>query len=305
MTPAGKSKYLNPAELATLGRLSPSTRRPVVGRFAGRHASLHRGRGVEFADYRAYQPGDPPADVDWKTYARSDRLFIKLFEQQTDLSIAMLVDASASMAYSGAPPREDTSKYGFAARCAAALAFLATKQGDRAMVGLAQAGLHENSGAGSTPRHLHAILKTLEQAAPAGSAGLAQAVRSLVPSLPRRGLLVLLGDLLDESDRLFPELARYQQSGGRVAVFHVLHPDEIDLPQLGEAVFIDSESASRLTVNPPRARASYAARFRAFLDFWATGCARRGIDYFLAPTAEPYPGLLRRFLHTAPPGQAR
>ncbi len=305
MESTGKSRYLNPAELAMLGRLSPTTRRPVVGRFAGRHASQHHGRGVEFADYRAYQPGDPPDDVDWKTYARTDRLFLKLFEQQTDLSLAMLVDASASMGYSGYPPREGNSKYDFSARCAAAMAFLATRQGDRVLVSLAQDGLRGNAGFGATPQHLHAVLNTLESTTPAGTADLTAAIRSLIPRLPRRALLVVLSDLLDATEQLFPQLARYQQGGGRVAVFHLLHPDEWNLPSIEDAVFVDSESAERLTVNPAQVRARYAERFRAFLDYWATGCARRGIDYFLASTADPYPELLRRFLHGALPGHAR
>lgn len=329
------SRYLRIEDLRRLRHVQFSSRKPVEGFYLGRHRSPQRGYSVEFNDYREYTPGDDVNNLDWKVFGRSDRLYLKLFEHESDMTVTLLVDGSASMAYAGMsatageeassgggdgggswldrvslvrrkrkPARRVLSKYDHACTMAAAIAFLTIKQQDRAAFALAREGLAAFVEPAGSMAHLHKLLRAMEQGLPpgegAGRADLADAVDALVRRRRVRGrsVLILFSDLLEDRDAILKQLAAFRACGGDAILFHVMHPDELHLPALDDAVFIDSETRGRLALHVPDVREAYERKLRAFLDGWSTDCRRAGIDYNLVSTDAPYSRSLERYLLT-------
>ena len=289
-------KYLKLQNLRRLEHLRFAGRRRVEGLYSGRHATPQRGQSVEFRDYREYHPGDEMGRIDWRVYGRTDRLYVRLFEHQSELTLQLLVDASASMAYRGLPDKKTLSKYDYACHLAASLGYLTVRQHDRVGGGFARKGLqnyHRPSGA--LPEFL-ALLQTMERVRPGQAAGLAEALQDLASRATRRDVLVVFSDFLDESEQILKALAQLRHRGGEAIVFQVLHPDELRLPDLDSGVFIDSESNARLSLQVDDVRAAYDARLAEFLETWKRTCRGHEIPYTLASTAEPYFTVLERFL---------
>lgn len=312
-------RYLRVEDLRRLRNVMFSSRRPVEGHYIGRHRSRQRGHSVEFNDYREYTPGDDVNALDWKVFGRSDRMYVKLFEHESDMTVTLLVDASASMAYAGVDgvPRGGVAswlervplaqrkrraakpvlrKYDYACQLAAAIAFLTTQQQDRVGFAAARDGLAEHYPPAATPIHLRRVLGAMENIEPTGAAKLADALDLLGQRTPRRGLLVVCSDFLEDREAIMKKLAGFRGRGADVILFHVMHPDELRLPDLDDAVFIDSESSQRLAMNVRDLREAYDARLHAFLDGWAVGCKRAGFDYNLVSTDRPYERALERYL---------
>lgn len=297
MSEPRQHKYLRVEDLRRLRHLQFASRRPVQGRFTGRHASPQRGQSLEFIDYRAYLPGDEVGDIDWKIYGRTDKLFIKRFEHTTNMACHLLVDASASMAYAGLDGGAGSeSKYDYACRIAAAVAFLVTQQQDVVSCGMVREGLAEMQRPGQTYGHLLGILDTLERTQPSGEAHLADAVTQLMGRVPRRGLLIVLSDLLEPSPAILAAIGQFVARGGQASVFHVMHNDELHLPDHDNVLLVDSETQRELPVNFADVRPAYQHRLKTFLDTWRAGCASRQLDYQLCPTSQDYTRVLERYL---------
>jgi len=304
-TAAFNRRHLNVQDLRRLRHLGFSSRRAVEGQYAGRHVSPQRGHSVEFKDYREYVPGDEIGYIDWKVFGRSDRWYVKLFEHQSDMTVNILVDASASMHYPSpdAPSRSRLSalpdtKYDHACRMAAAIAFLVTQQQDRVSFGLAHTGLRDFLRPSGSFNQLATILTTMEQTTPTGEAHLADALTAMSRLVPRRGVLVLFSDLLEDVDATLEALSIWTHRGSDAIVFHTLHADELTLPAWHEATFIDSESGGQVKLNVADVRNAYDQRMRAFLDQCATWCRARRVDYNLVSTATPYHKALEHYLFT-------
>src|SRR5262245_9339935 len=234
-------KYLRVPDLRRLRYLFFASKRMVEGQLSGRHDSRQRGHSIEFNDYRQYMPGDEIGDVDWKVYGRSDKLFIKIYEHETDMTVNLLVDSSASMNYGGWDAKKGAlSKYDQACFMAAAIAFLTLKQRDRVSFGLASKGLNEVQRPHSSLKRLRGILEAMERGKPRGHADLASAIRTVTRVIGRRGLLVIFSDLLDDREEIMKALAQYMSRGSEVIIFHVLHADELKLPDAQSGLFIDS-----------------------------------------------------------------
>ena len=292
--PEPTSKYLNPADLQRLRHVVFATRRPVDGLYAGRHVSRQRGHSVEFTDYRQYFPGDEIGDIDWKVFGRSDRLFIKRFEHQSDMNVHVLLDASASMDYPG--DQRNHRKFDAAARIAAAVAFLVLQQQDKVSLGLAQGGLKQFLPPRSSPGHLQGVLGTLEGARPQGLADLPRALDDLGAQIGRRGVVIVLSDLLDDQSQTLTQFNALLARGLELIVFHVLHPDELTLPEAESARFTDAETGQQLTLQIDDIREDYTRRMREFTDGWAAACRSRGIDHHLVRSDQPYYAALERHL---------
>lgn len=292
-------RYLRLADLRRLEQMLLAPRKIVAGRFSGHYQTRQRGQSVEFRDYREYLPGDEIGAVDWKVYGRTDKLFIRLFEHQSELTLHLLVDASASMAYSGleaASRSRPDSKYDYACRLAAAIAFLVFKQHDRFSFGVAQQGLQRYQPPDGSLRRLANILKTMEAVRPAHASGLAAAIDELSRAGGRRSILVLLSDLLDDADAAAAALAARVRSGGEAVVIHVLHPDELSLPNVDQGAFIDSETGERIRLTVDSLRDEYRQRMQRFLETWAARCRALGVDYLRAVMSEPYYRVIERYL---------
>lgn len=326
--PAQSSRYLRVQDMGVFADVLFAPRRPIRGLYAGRHTSRQRGHCVEFNDYREYTPGDEVGDIDWKVFGRSDRLFIKLFEHQTDMTVSLLVDASASMGYAGlnptGPQKQDNnswsamlkalnskrntndarsatdnpSKYDQACLMAAAIAFLTVRQQDRVGFYLARRGLYRELTARGGFIHLYRLLRMMEEVRPRGKAGLAEAIHTLARRLPRRGLLVVFSDLMEDRDETLRALNTVASRGGEAIVFHILHGEELRLPDLDEAVFVDSETGRHIRLNVPDVREAYESRVRESSDRWRNALTSRGIDYHLVSTATHYHEAIRDYLFT-------
>jgi uncharacterized protein (DUF58 family) len=302
-------RYLRVEDLRGLSQLFFRVRRPVVGRFSGQHATPQVGQSVEFRDYRQYSPGDDVGSIDWKLYARSDRLFIKIFEHQSDLTVHLLIDASKSMAYGGYDARlhfirssqfatelPNVTKFDYACSLAAGIAFLITKQHDRVGFSIAQNGSKEFLAPRSAMTHVSAILDVMERVQPSGRAQLAETIGRVAARNGRRELLIVFSDFLEDRDETLKALSMINLRGGESIVFHVLHPDELRLPPIQNSTFIDSETGMRLRLNVEDVRPAYDAKLKEFLDGWQRLTKANGIHYSLCATDEPYHSVLKRYL---------
>jgi uncharacterized protein (DUF58 family) len=287
------SSFLRPADLRQYRNLLFAARLVVEGFYAGKHRSPYHDYGAEFADYRPYVPGDEIRALDWKAAARTDRLYVKLFRKETDMSGYLLVDRSASMGFTG---DAGVAKFEYCAYLAAAIAYLMLKQGDRPGLATCDETLRDYIAPGSTMPHLHRLLHGLERTTTGGQTNVAGSLRSLFPLAKRKGLLIVLSDLLEEPAELFGALSMYLHRGFAVLLFHVLTEDELHLPKASVARFTDPEGSGALNVVPAAIRSAYQREIRAWLEALSGGAKARGIHYRLLSTSTPYHEALRDYL---------
>jgi uncharacterized protein (DUF58 family) len=290
-----RADLLAPHELAALGGLEFVAERVVEGFLAGLHRSPHRGFSVEFAEHRMYQPGDDLRHIDWRMFGRSDRYYVKQFEQDTNLRAYLLVDASASMAWTSAPETLP-SKLWYAKQLAASVALLLLRQGDA--VGLV--GFDEvervHVGARGGRRHWIELLRSLARVDASGRTEAGSALREIAGRLRRRGLVVLISDMLVDSEATRIALRFLRHRGHEVLVFHLLDPGERELPRVRDARFVDPETGDELPVSVADMRSEYRAAVERALREWRQALAPHGIEYVLVDTAQPMMHALRAFL---------
>jgi uncharacterized protein (DUF58 family) len=291
-----RADLLPPQDLAALGGLEFIAQRVVEGFITGLHRSPHRGFSVEFAEHRMYQPGDDLRYVDWRMFGRSDRYYIKQFEEETNLRSYLLLDVSASMAWTSAegtlPP-----KLWYAKQLAASIALLLMRQGDA--VGLV--GFDERTRAHLQPRggrrHWREMVRSLEALAASGETDAGSALRDLTGRLRRQGLVILISDLLVEPEATRTALRFLRHRGHEVLVFHLLDPGERELPGVGEARFIDPETGEEVPVSVADLRREYREAVEHAIAEWRSVLTPHGIDYILVETDQPMVHALRAYLH--------
>jgi uncharacterized protein (DUF58 family) len=287
---------LRPHELAALGGLEFVARQVVEGFIAGLHRSPHRGFSVEFAEHRMYQPGDDLRYIDWRMFGRSDRYYIKQFEEETNLRAYVLLDVSASMAWTSAegilPP-----KLWYAKQLAAALSLMLVRQGDAVGMVAFDSEMRAHVAPRGGRRHWHELLRSIAPLEAAGRTDPGTALRDLASRLRRRGLVILLSDLLVDPEATRLSLRFLRHRGHEVLVLHLLDPGERELPGVGEARFIDPETDEELPVSAADVRAEYRAAVQRALDEWRSYLAPLMIDYVVIGTDEPMGHALRAYLH--------
>lgn len=290
---------LDPAEAARLGGLELVAKGVVEGFMSGIHRSPRRGFSVEFAEHRMYQPGDELRYVDWKILGRNDRLYVKQFEEETNLRAMLVLDASRSMAWSGAPGRVLT-KLEYAQRLSAALSLVLLRQRDA--TGLIT--FDEEIRALVPPRarmsHWRLLLKTLQETTAGRGTAAEPALRRVTGRLRRRGLVILISDLLLERDLALTALRFLRHRGHQVMVLHLMDPAELTLTGPAEARFEDPESSTAVTLRPHDWAARYAATVADAVDWWYRSCRGNGIHYHRIRTDVPFGLALRRTLSGAP-----
>ena len=294
-------KYLTPAELKKLKNLFFAARIIVEGAYSGKHKSSYKGSSPEFVDYREYNPGDEIRTIDWKAYAKTDRYFIKLFEKETDMNCYVLLDRSASMAYGGKSensffPEPEDSKLDYAFYLAAALIYLMVKQGDKVSLTLFDEKVRAHVPPGGTFPHLYKILSILEKQKAGGKTSVARVLRDAFPLCQRKGLIILISDLLDEPSEIFSALNMYRHRNFEIILMHVLHKYEYRLPPLDNVKFIDSETGESISSKPSEIREVYDAEIREYIRTIASYASARKIDYHLITTDTPYSVALQKYL---------
>jgi len=287
------SHLLDPCEVSALGRLEIIAAYVVEGLLSGKHRSPYRGASVEFAEHRAYSPGDALRLIDWRAFARCDRYYVKQYEDRTHLRATLVVDATGSMGFGSGT----VTKWRYAQMTAACLARLLLKQGDA--VGLAVVGPEAigDVPARGAPNHLSVLLEALERLAPHGRGPLSARLHELARRLPRRGMIIVLSDCFEDVDRLVHSLHHLRARGHEVLLFHTLAPEELSFEFDGDVQFEDLESPGRwVAMDPAVFRKHYLARLRAFLEALRRGCGQAGCDYIPWTTDQPLGPALAGYL---------
>lgn len=278
--------------LARLRNMELRARVMVEGHFSGQHRSHFKGASVEFADHRNYSPGDELRHLDWKLYGRSDRFFVKQYDAETNMNVLLVLDASGSMGYaSGA-----VTKLQYASYLAAGLAYLTVGQGDAVGLAVFDTAVRYSLAPLSRPAHLRRLWEALDSVAPGGETGLSAALAEAAGAMRRRGIVVLLSDLLDEPERVLRSLAYFRHRGHDAIVFQVLDTAEVTFRFHGPTVFEDLESGERLRTESDDIRAAYLQELAAFVGQVREGCRAAGMDYQQFVTHEPFDRALRAYL---------
>lgn len=284
---------LDVEELSRFENLLVFAKAIVEGYFAGRHKSPYHGSAAEFADYKEYVAGDDIAHMDWRVYGRTRRLFIRQFEEETDMTVYLMLDTSASMRYSG---ERRPMKFFLAARIAAALAYLMLAQGDKAALATFNERVAQYIRPGSTRRHLLHIITELERVHPSRKTGLARAVSDCVTLFKKRGRLVILSDFLDDTTELLDALAQFVHRRFEVLLLQVADPDELNLPSVNAARFHDLETGESIQIDPDEIRASYRENVQRAIDDLAREADSRRIQHRLIDTQRPYLDAIEAYL---------
>lgn len=284
-------RLLKPEATTRIRKLELIARRTVEGFMSGMHRSPYFGQSVEFLQHRQYVAGDDLRHIDWKVWARQDRLHIKQFEEETNFRLHLLIDSSASMNYgTGA-----TNKYEYAASLAACLAYLTGRQQDAVGLYSFDSKVRQALPAKTGRTQLSKILSVLDGASGEKETDLVSVVREVVATIPRRGVVVIVSDLLGV-ENLKDGLRMLRQRGHDVVVFHVLHRDEVEFQFSGATRFEGLEGADFLNCNPRALREGYLEALNHFLEQTRRICGRLSIDYEEVKSDEPLDAVLAKFL---------
>ena len=290
---------LDPDILTAIGRAGFGPKRPVEGPVAGQHRSPLHGLSPEFADFRSYAPGDDPRNLDWRAYARSDRLYIRRYEEESNLRSYLIVDSSRSMQYtSSQQDRQVTrSKFEVASTIAVSLAAVSLRQRDA--VGLLTADRTVEtvlSPSGATTQ-LSEIDRRLEQKTPDGTSDLVAALRPQIDQLARRSFVVLISDFLTDVDDLSALLGQIRHRGCELLAIQVLDDDELDLPFESSTMFVDIEGNEEVLAEPWAFRDAYREAMSVFCDSLTTAIRSAGFDFWQIRCGESLPHALASRLH--------
>jgi len=288
----GIPAFLTPDEMHKLSRLVLMSRYVVEGNLAGAHRSPLRGASSEFSEHKAYGIGDDPKHIDWRVLGRTDKYYVKRFEDETNLRVYLAVDRSNSMGYGSG----EVSKYDYACKLAAALGYVVVKARDSVGIFLVSEGIDMAMEAQNTFNHLNNLLKRLQSFEPASTTKVAESLHQIASSIRRRGLVVVLSDLFDDEYEVGRALAHFRKRHHDVIVVHVLDPMELDLSFRKASRFEDMETGDRVTVNPRALRKAYKEVFGDFIRRHREACASMRIDYRIARTDETPETFVREYL---------
>jgi len=292
---ANDRSFLDPAVVARLGTLELKARTIVEGFLSGLHRSPFKGFSVEFAEYRQYIPGDDISTIDWKVYARSDRYYIKKFEEETNLDCHLLLDVSGSMAYGS---HHGISKFEYGAVLAASLGYLMNRQRDAVGLAAFDETIVSMLPASARPGHLMALLVTLDRLRTGSLTNVSKPLHQIASTLTKRGIVVLISDLLDNPDDVIRGLKHFQFRGIDVIVFQVLDPDEIDFPFDRATRFEDLETKEEIMAVPGAVRDHYLREIGSLIERYRRELGASGIDYVLLNTKHPLELALLAYLST-------
>ena len=288
----GELRFLDPAVIARLGTLELRARTIVEGFLSGLHRSPLKGFSVEFAEYRQYFPGDALSTIDWKVYARTDRYVVKKFEEETNLKGYLLFDVSGSMSYGSGT----LTKLEYGSVLAASLAYLMQRQRDAAGLVTFDDTVRTFIPPGVRPGHLRALLHALESQQADRRTDSGPPMNQLAEALTKRGLVVLISDLLDDPARVIKGLKHFKYRGCEVLVFHVLDHAELTFPFDRPVRFKDLEDQSELLTNPARVRDSYLRAIIEFIGEYRRALGAEGIDSQLLDSSQPLDQALLSYL---------
>jgi uncharacterized protein (DUF58 family) len=285
---------------ATLTRLELVARSVMEGFVSGRHKSPHKGFSVEFAEHRQYVPGDDLRDLDWRVLARKDRYYIKQYIEETNLRATILLDASGSMGYRGEQAAEldgrKLSKLEYAQYIAAVLSYLLIGQQDAVGMVTFDNAIRSYIPARSRASQVRTILEQIDATQPGNETALSDIFHDIAERIPRRGLVIILSDLFDNTETLLKALHHFRYRRHEVIIMHIMAEEELHFPFDSFTEFKDLESVHQLEVDPKTIRASYLDRVRRFLSDISAGCGEIRADYLPLSTKKPFDRALSDYL---------
>ncbi|NBD37508.1 MAG: DUF58 domain-containing protein [Verrucomicrobia bacterium] len=293
--PASSAQLLDPAHLSAIANYSLMAKVAVEGFLSGLHRSLFHGFGSEFQQYRPYTPGEDPRTIDWKVYARRERLQTRLYEEETDMNCSLLVDTSASMNYKG--ERAVCTKFHYASMVAATLAYLASRQGDNPGLYLYSDQLHEALPPGNRTARYASIHHALARARPSGSADHRLAMDYLGHHLRGRGLVIVISDMLEAENDLPSLLARVRIRHYDVLALQILDPDEIEFPRDKAARFRDLETGRECLTSPLAVADAYDKAMSTASSKLRRGLSGSRVEYRRLSTRDSLGEALASYLH--------
>ncbi|HBP19953.1 MAG TPA: DUF58 domain-containing protein [Planctomycetes bacterium] len=289
-------KYLDPKTLTKISRLDIVARLVVEGFVTGLHRSPYHGFSVEFAEHREYVPGDDIKHIDWKVYGRSDRYYIKQYEEETNLTATLLVDGSESMRYGSDP--EGPTKLQYACFIAASLAYLILRQRDSVGLVTFDEGIRKFIPPGASPSHRNLVLDSLAQIEPAERTSLSPVLHTMAERVKRKGLVILISDLFDDPTEILAGLRHFRHRRHEVIVFHVMDHAERHFPFESMTKFKGLEALGEVLCDPSALRQAYLNEVESFIGELQHGCRGDRIDYVPVDTQTPLDVVLTSYLAT-------
>jgi len=287
-------QYLDPVALTRIGGMELVARLVVEGFVTGLHKSPYQGFSVEFAEHRQYMPGDEIRYIDWKVFGKSDRFYVKKFEEETNLRSYILLDTSASMNYKH---NDDTlTKFKYGCYLAATLTYLMLKQRDSVGLALFDTDIRQYIPPRGAATHLRAIMTALENATPGEETELSSLFHELAKRIVRRGLVIVISDLLDEPSHVISALKHLRHQKHEVIVFHLLDNAEITFPYKGSVIFRDMETGQTLSTQADSLKTAYLENLNSFIQNYRRGCGASQIDYVQMDTTTPFDHALSSYL---------
>ncbi len=293
MSPQTGYRFLEPQALARVQNLSMVARGVVEGFISGLHSSPYKGFSVEFAEHREYTAGDDPRHLDYRMLGRTDRLYIKQYEEETNMRVQILLDTSGSMGYSH---EGKLSKLEYGSYLTAVLSYLMTRQQDSVGLTTFDTKIRLDMPARSSPRHFNEMMHQLEGIGPGRQTDIAETLHRLANRFKRRRLIVLISDLYDEPEEVIRALHHFRHRRHEVILFHVLDKAELEFPFREVIAFTDLETDERIQVDPAYVRDAYLEQIEAFIEDYRRACAEARIDYVITDTSVPYDFMLSRYI---------
>ena len=293
------TRYLRPDILSKIARLELRARTVVEGFVSGLHKSPYHGFSVEFAEHREYTPGDDLKHIDWRVFAKTDRFYIKQYEEETNLRSHILLDCSGSMAYpesrrAGTAGR--MTKWDYAATVAASLAFLQSKQQDAVGLTLFDHEIRQELPSAASPRQLSNVISIIEENDPKDKTDVKTLFRYLADRIPRRSMVVIISDFLADLDDVIAGLQRLKHTRHEVMVLHVMDHDELEFPFVDQTLFEGLEIPQELLTDPQALRTAYLRLVHSFIHRLRSFCVDNRMDYVLLSTRDPLDAALSAFL---------
>lgn len=286
-------QYLDPNVISRLRKLDLKAKLVVEGFMTGLHRSPYHGFSVEFAEHRPYMPGDPIRDIDWKVYGKSDRFYIKQYEDETNLRAHILLDASRSMTYGG---QGAISKLEYAKHLAAALAYVMLHQQDAVGLMIFDETIRRYVPPRSVGRHLRVLLRELEQLEPGTSTDVGSCLHQMADRIRRRGLVIVISDLMDEPERVMQGLKHFRYKKHEVIVFQILDEDEQSFPFQEELGFVDLETGQEVVAQSWVVAGEYRRAVSEWTEAYRRTCGEHRIEFVSLTNRTPFDRALLRFL---------
>ncbi len=275
-----KKKYLNPDVISRLDNMMLRARYTVEGFIIRLHKSPYQGFSVEFAEHKPYMPGDEIKRIDWKLFGKTDRYFIKEYEEETNLKSYILLDRSGSMGYTSGT----ITKLDYGSFLAAALSYLMLKQQDAVSLATVDKKIHSFLPPVAKTSHLNLVLNQLENTKPGEETEISAILHEMAEKIKKRGLIILISDLMDDSSKIMSALKHFRYKGHEVIVFHILDKNELEFNFSRQTKFIDLENNNTIITEPQHIQNAYRESISQFINDYKYECRKNNIDYTLLTT---------------------